>query len=253
VKQVSAVNSEITKATAEQAKYEALIQRYRDEKLIQEEIKRKAKSVANAQILEHADKVQAAQGELAKAKRGATGLKRVKTLFQKHSTELESKKFYQRLVPGITWQIYKREYVSADLALQTGYRVTPSLTAGVGVLYRVGFSEDFDLFVHGLKTYGGRIYVDFTVAKGLFVHGEFEALKVNPALAATAPEPISDRVYGSYFGLGKRFNITRNLRGQIQGLYRVEYTGELPDVNKVSARFGVEYVFRRARKKLPGL
>jgi hypothetical protein len=79
-------------------------------------------------------------------------------------------------------------------------------------------------------------------------------LKVDPALTIpAAAEPIEDRAYASYFGLGKRFNITRNLRGSILGLYRLEYEGELPGVNKISARFGMEYVFRRARKKLPGL
>lgn len=254
IKPVSAAGKELTKATAEQARYQSLIQRYRDEKLIQEEIKRKAKSVANAQIAGHADKVQKAQQELMHAKQKLSGKEKVKALFSKQSTELEGKKFYQRLVPGVTWQVYKQDYVSVDLALQTGYRVSPRLTAGVGFLYRFGFDKDFDSFVRGLKTYGGRGYLDFAVKKGIFAHGEFEALKVDPALAAPgAAEPIGDRAYASYFGLGKRFNVTRNLRGSILGLYRLEYEGELPGVNKISARFGVEYVFRRARKKLPGL
>jgi hypothetical protein len=254
IKPVSAAGKELTKATAEQAKYQSLIQRYRDEKLIQEEIKRKAKTVANAQIAGHADKVQKAQQDLMNAKQKLSGKERVKAFFAKQSTELEGKKFYQRLLPGVTWQVYKRDYVSVDLALQTGYRVSPRLTAGVGFLYRFGIDKDFDAFVRGLKTYGGRGYMDFAVKNGIFAHGEFEGLRVDPALAAPgAAEPIKDRAFASYFGLGKRFNVTRNLRGSVLGLYRLEYEGELPGVNKISARFGLEYVFRRARKRLPGL
>ncbi|MCD9018410.1 hypothetical protein [Parachryseolinea silvisoli] len=254
IKPVGAAGKELTKATAEQAKYQSLIQRYRDEKLIQEEIKRKAKTVANAQIAGHADKVQKAQQDLMNAKQKLSGKERVKAFFAKQSTELEGKKFYQRLVPGVTWQVYKRDYVSVDLALQTGYRVSPRLTAGVGFLYRFGVDKDFDTFVRGLKTYGGRAYLDFAVQKGIFAHGEFEGLKVDPTLVVPGtPEPIENHAYASYFGLGKRFNVTRNLRGSILALYRLEYEGELPGVNKISARFGVEYVFRRARKKLPGL
>jgi hypothetical protein len=210
--------------------------------------------VANAQIAGNAEKVQKAQQDLMNAKQKLSGKEKVKALFAKQSTELEGKKFYQRLVPGLTWQVYKRDYVSVDLALQTGYRVSPRLTAGVGFLYRVGFDKDFDTFVRGLRTYGGRGYLDFAVRKGIFAHGEFEGLRVEPSLAAPgAAEPIENRAYASYFGLGKRFNVTRNLRGSMLGLYRLEYKGELPGVNKISARFGIEYVFRRARKKLPGL
>lgn len=254
IKPVRAASKELTKATAEQAKYQSLIQRYRDEKLIQEEIKRKAKSVANAQIAGHADKVQKAQQDLMNAKQKLSGKEKVKALFARQSTELEGKKFYQRLVPGMTWQVYKRDYVSVDLALQAGYRVSPRLTTGVGFVYRLGFDKDLDTFVRGLKTYGGRAYGDFAVRKGVFVHGEFEGLHIDPALIMPGTtEPVQDHAYASYFGLGKRFNVTRNLRGAILGLYRLEYEGELPGVNKISARFGVEYVFRRARKKLPGL
>jgi hypothetical protein len=254
IEPVSAAGKELTKATAEQAKYQAMVQRYRDEKLVQEEIKRKARTVANAQIAGNAEKVQKAQQDLLNARQKLSAKERVKALFTKQSTELDGKKFYQRLVPGLTWQVYKRDYVSVDLAAQTGYRVSPRLTAGVGFVYRLGFDKDFDSFVRGLKTYGGRVYLDFVVKKGVFAHGELEGLKVDPALTIpAAAEPIEDRAYASYFGLGKRFNITRNLRGSILGLYRLEYEGELPGVNKISARFGMEYVFRRARKKLPGL
>jgi hypothetical protein len=254
IEPVSAAGKELTKATAEQAKYQAMVQRYRDEKLVQEEIKRKARTVANAQIAGNAEKVQKAQQDLLNARQKLSAKERVKALFTKQSTELDGKKFYQRLVPGLSWQVYKRDYVSVDLAAQTGYRVSPRLTAGVGFVYRLGFDKDFDSFVSGLKTYGGRVYLDFVVKKGVFAHGELEGLKVDPALTIpAAAEPIEDRAYASYFGLGKRFNITRNLRGSILGLYRLEYEGELPGVNKISARFGMEYVFRRARKKLPGL
>jgi hypothetical protein len=164
--------------------------------------------------------------------------------------ELDGKKFYQRIVPGITWQIYNQDYVSIDFGLQAGYRVSPKFTAGIGGVYRVGFSEDFDNYVKGLRTYGGRIYAELAIAKGVFAHGEFEMLKVNPAIQQATVDPVSDRVNGGYFGLGKRFKLSRTIRGSVQGLYRVEYNGELPDVNAITARFGVEYTFRKKKKKL---
>jgi len=253
IPEAGAASEEITKATAEQAKYEAMIQRYRDRKLLQDEISRKYKAVANDYVMQQADKVQLAQKQLELSKYKATRIKSIKDIFRKQSDELEEKKFYQRLVPGLMWQLYTKDFVSADVSLQVGYRVTPHLTAGIGGIYRLGFNKHFDYFVKGLQTFGGRAYTDLTISKGLFAHGEFEVLKLHPSITTNTREPLSKHVYESYFGLGKRFNITRNIRGNVLGLYRVEYSGKLPAASKVSARFGVEYVFRRPKKKLDGL
>ena len=253
IPEVGAASEEITKATAEQAKYEAMIQRYRDRKLLQNEITRKYKAVANDYVMQQAGKVQLAQKQLELSKYKAIRIKSVKDIFKKQSDELEEKKFYQRLVPGLMWQLYTKDFVSADVSLQVGYRVTPHLTTGIGGIYRLGFDKHFDYFVKGLQTFGGRAYADLTITKGLFVHGEFEALKLHPSITINTREPLSKHVYESYFGLGKRFNITRNIRGNVLGLYRLEYSGKLPAASKVSVRFGVEYVFRRPKKKLNGL
>lgn len=253
IPEAGAASEAITKATAEQAKYEAMLQRYRDRKLLQDEISRKYKAVANDYVMQQSGKVQLAQKQLELSKYKANRIKSVKDVFKKQSDELDEKKFYQRLVPGIMWQLYTKDIVSADVSLQVGYRITPHLTTGLGGIYRLGFDKHFDYFVQGLQTFGGRVYADLAITKGLFAHSEFEAMKLHPSITTNTREPLSKRVYESYFGLGKRFNITRNVRGNVLGLYRVEYSGKLPAASKVSVRFGVEYVFRRPKKKLSGL
>ena len=219
VSEISAVNDasqEITKATEEQAKYEAMVQRYRDQKLIQEEIDRKYKGVANDYIMQQSEKVNAARDKLNISKYKKHGLGSVKEIFKKQSDELEGKKFYQRLVPGLNWQLYNKGFVSSDISLQLGYRLTPRFTSGIGIVYRVGFDKKFDSFVKGMNTFGGRVYADMLIVKGLFLHGEFEALRQDASYTAYMNEPVSRKVCESNFGLGKRFNITRNI-GNLQG------------------------------------
>ena len=136
------------------------------------------------------------------------------------------------------------------LGLQTGYRISPKLTAGLGVVYAAGFSDKYQYYVKGQGLYGGRAYFDFFIAKGFFAHAEFETVNVRAtALPLPQNEVPLQRVNGSYFGLGKRFKITRNIKGNILGLYRVDYSNEL-QVNKVSLRVGFDYVFRKAKLKL---
>lgn len=253
VPDVGTVSKEIARATEGQARYEAMVQRYRDRKLLEEEISRKYKAVANDYVTQQAEKIQNAQRELELSKYKATRVKSVKDVFKKQSDELEGKKFYQRLVPGLNWQIYNKGFVSSDISLQVGYRLTPRLTSGIGIVYRVGFDKKFDSFVKGMNTFGGRVYADMLVVKGLFLHGEFEALRQDASYMIYMNEPVSRRVCESNFGLGKRFNITRNIRGGILAIYRVEYQGALPAANKINVRMGIDYVFRRAKKKLNGL
>jgi hypothetical protein len=243
---------EISKAEAEQLKYAAALQKYRDQKILQEEIKRKASNVANEHILKNMDKVRQAQ-QFTPAKEALSWRAKVKEVLRKKSTELDNKKTYQRLVPGLTWQVYNKGDVSIDFGLQTGYRLTPRLTAGLGFTYRVAFDKKYEYFAKGLFTYGSRVYTDFMISKGVFAHLEFERMNLGSELRQQGTDVLPGIAYGSYVGLGKHINITRHWRAHVQGLYRIEYTGELPDVNKLSVRFGVDYVFRRKLKKLAGL
>ncbi|HEY3405568.1 MAG TPA: hypothetical protein VGK59_19430 [Ohtaekwangia sp.] len=250
---VQKAGGELSKAEQLKAKNMTMVQQYRDKKLIMAEMKRKTANVVNDLFAQNGDKVKTAQDKLAKSKQDAMRIKSVKDIFKKRSSELDNKHFYQRLVPGITWQLYNTsDMIPVDLALQVGYRFTPSLTAGGGFIYRVGISEDFDHYVKGLDIYGSRGYVDLALTKGFFAHAEFETLKLTPDYMSSPAESGENRVTGSYFGLGKRFNLSWHLRGNLYGLYRVDYQGELPDVNKVCLRFGFEYMFKgRGKKKSP--
>ena len=178
-------------------------------------------------------------------------IKSIGDVFKRRSSELEKKKTFQRLVPGITWQIYNKNLVSIDFGFQVGYRVSPRFTAGLGYVHRWGFSNSYNNFVADLQTHGGRVYSDLALVKGLFVHGELEVMKIG----LVQQQPVSlemnkQSAVGSYFGLGKRFKLSRHLRANVQGLYRVNYRAELPDMHKVNVRFGVEYTFRKRQLKL---
>ncbi len=250
--QVKGLSDEINKASAQQAQYEAMIKKYQDKKLLQEEMMRKVANVANDELAKHAAQVQQAQNKLSKAKRGVGQIKSVKDIFKVKSDELVGKKFYERLVPGLTTQVYNKDYFQMDIALQLGYRFMPRVTAGVGATYRVGFDKKFDYFVHNEEVYGGRTYLDFAIKSGIFLHGEFEALKFRPQQSAVTPtlkESAPKAVYGSYFGIGKRFNISRQIRANVTTLYRVEYEGKLPSMSKLNIRMGFDYMFGNRRRK----
>jgi hypothetical protein len=252
--QVKGLSDEINKATAQQAQYQAMIQNYQDKKLLQEEMMRKVANVANDQLTKYAADVQQAQSKLSKAKRGFGQIKSVKDIFKVKSDELVGKRFYERIVPGLTTQVYTKEYTQMDIALQLGYRFMPRITAGIGASYRVGFNRKFDYFVNNEQVYSGRVYFDFAIKSGIFFHGEFETLKFNPqklmVASATSNENLPNFVYDSYFGFGKCFNVSRQIRANVTTLYRVEYEGKLPSMSKLNLRIGFDYMFGNRRRKV---
>lgn len=254
-----AVKSNLSKVTDEQARYELLIKQYQDQKLIEQELKRKLKDVANDHFAKNASKVQQAQAELEKSKKALNSVKSFKDVFKKRSTELDGLKFYQRLVPGITWQLYNQEPFMTDLGLQVGYRITPRFTAGIGGVYRAGFSKQFEYFVSSMRIYGLRSYFDFTLRKGILFHAEYERLSNTNELTPLQTPPVVNPevktrlVHSGYFGLGKRFSISRYLKASTTALYRAEFNGSLPAMSKFQVRFGVEYMFRKRVKRANGL
>jgi hypothetical protein len=134
-----------------------------------------------------------------------------------------------------------------DWGLQLGYRFTGRLTTGIGGTYRTGFSKSYDSFVKGLHVYGGRVYSDFLVRKGLFVHGEFEMLNTSDFITRTAEIPDAS-VWGSNIGIGKQYNLSKRIKGSIIALYRLEFNGHLPEQSKVNLRMGFHLKAKRKKK-----
>jgi len=244
IEQVRQVEEQTQVITRRQAEYEALLQRYRNKKLMREEITRKAKDIVNDKLTQNSEEVKSAMSTLSKSK----SKKSIKELLSWKNNSMNGKPVGQRLIPGITLQYYNRHVFMMDFGLQLGYRISGRIRAGIGGVYRAGFDNDYPLFVKGMNVYGGRTYADFIIRKGIYIHGEYELLKAYDytATASTAPE-IRQYVSAGYFGLGKQFNITKKIKGHTILLYRAEFAGRLYDQSKVNLRLGFD--LRTDKKK----
>jgi hypothetical protein len=234
-------------ATAKQQEYEAMINRYKDKKLVQAEMKRKMTNVVNDQLNQQTPALKEAQASFSKSKKLYKDANSLSSAVKKKQTNaMEGKSFGQRLVPGITFQAYNRSVYTMDWGLQLGYRFTGRLTTGIGGTYRTGFSKSYDSFIKGLHVYGGRVYTDFLVRKGFFLHGEFEMLNTGDFITRTAEIPDAS-VWGSNVGIGKQYNLSKRIKGSIIALYRLEFNGHLPEQSKVNLRMGFDLKAKRKK------
>lgn len=241
LEQMKGVKEQTQVLTKQQAEYNALMQRYKDKKLLQQEITRKAKGVINEKINQNTPEVKEGMTALDKHK------KSLKELLSKKNNSMAGKPIGQRLIPGINLQSYNRDVFMIDFGLQVGYRFSGRLRAGVGGVYRTGFSKSYPAFVKGLNIYGGRTYTEFLIRKGIYVHAEYELLNATYSLTQNPEE--KQYISAGYFGLGKQFNISKKIKGHTMALYRAEFSGKLLDQSKVNVRFGFDLRTEKKRKK----
>jgi hypothetical protein len=238
-------NSELQKVTAQQAEYEALIQKYKDKKALQEEILRKTRNVVNDKLNEHSAAFKEAQEKLAKVKKLNPAVQSFKEIKKKRENEMKGKSFIEHLVPGVSLQAFNRDVFKMDIAIQTSYRFTGRLAAGIGGGYQIGFSEAYPSWVRSENLYGYRTYVNYGLFKAFYGHGEFAAnfgrIVINNI------ESPTNRFYSGNFGLGRRYDISRKLRGSILVLYHANIEGNMPAFSKVSMR--VEFNLNTKKRK----
>jgi hypothetical protein len=233
------------KFTATQKSYEALLQKYKDKKLLQEEMKSKSITLANDVVNKDMPGVQEAQKKMAKAKKTYGNFKSLNDLPKKRANEMRGKSFYQRLVPGFGTQIYQSSKIIIDMAPQVGFRLTGRFTTGLAYVYRIGVDKHYKWLLNNQGIYGGRAFAQYNVIKSFFLQGEMEYLHITEKGFSNLvlSDDIKNNVLQTNLGVGKFFNLSPKLRGNASAFYRIEWSGTLPHQSKFNLRFGVDYIF----------
>ena len=244
------ISDQTQKLKSLQAKKEAMLQRYVDKKSVQEELKRKSSHVVNDKINKFSPSFEKKQPSIGKTKKlyENSSLVPDSTKKKKRINTMAGKPFKHRIIPGVNFQTYSgNDEVLIDLSAQAGFRLTGWLTVGTGLVYRIGMGKSHPSFVGSKNVYGYRFYADYTLIKGFFVHADFESIQVGRPQFEVLRKG-SDKVLGSYVGLGKHYSISRNFRGNLMALFKVNYSGSIPGQNKFTIRVGFDYVYKKKKK-----
>jgi len=235
--------------TKQQLEYNTMLQRYQDKKLLKDEIARKSRNVVNGKINKLTPAFKEAQEKIAKAKKINSNVEKFDDGKLKRENEMADKPFKERLVPGITLQVYNKQVFTIDWGVQLGYKLSNRLLMGVGGIYRIEVSENYSSWVKSSGIYGYRTYANFNLVKGFYVHGEFESLHLDSFVhPQTQMEVSSLQTYSGYFGIGKKYDISKKIRGSAIILYRAEFEGDLPSMSKINVRIGFDYNTKKRTK-----
>jgi hypothetical protein len=227
----------------------AMLEKYKDRKLAEQELRNKSLSIANDKVNLDVPQIKKADQNLEKTRKKFGNFQNLKDIPKRPPNELKGKPFSQRFIPGITLHFFAYDNKKLfDVAVQTAFLLNSRFSIGVGGVYRIAVSKIYQYHVSDYGLYGGRTLTDFKLMKGFFAHADFEYLFLNrnyyPIESA-----VHSRVFQTDVGLGKTFNITKRIRGSALGLYRWELDGNIPGQPKFTMRVGFDLMPKKERYK----
>ena len=129
--------------------------------------------------------------------------------------------------------------VNIDIAPIFGYKYQ-NFSAGISPV--VMYTATGDLY--GEVSYGGRVFFEYDVFKGAFIHAEFMAL--NTGYLNTALQRLRNWAMGAPIGAGYQYEISKNVwfKGMVlyDALLDIDLNQSSPQANP-SVRGGITYVF----------
>jgi hypothetical protein len=218
----------------------------------EEQAKEMLVTEAKKQAIDHfagkQDKLQAAMDQMSKYKQRYSNVQSIKDLPKKLPNEMHGKPLRERLVPGLSIQIQKRNDWWFDFNPYLGYRFTGRITAGLGWNYRIAFNFDKGEFNPDMYIYGPRSYGEFRIKKGFSGRLEVEVMNTPVRVPPSQDFATQEWVWGAMAGLKKEYRISKSLRGNAQVLYNLfnpHYKS--PYTDRLNMRIGVEYAIPKKK------
>ncbi len=217
-------------------------EKLKDEEYAKQKMIEEAKKVTIDYFAQHQDKLKAAQKKLSSLKKKYGNLASVSDTLKKKENPMKEKSFGQRLRVGMGFQLHKSKPFGLDISPNLTYQLTKKFSIGASGTYRTSIDGDEKYFItRENEAYGIRVFTDRVIYKGFFGHVEFERLhtKNSKVLIQDVASP-QNWENGLFMGLGKTFNFTKGIKGNVIVLYNFLNDKTNPNQKAWNIRFGFD-------------
>ena len=227
-------------------------QKMKDPEALKEEVKQQAVKKAVNHFAGKEQVLQAAMDKMSKYKAKYESLNSLSELKKRPPNAMRGKPFIERLVPGVAFQILRKDDLFLDVNPHIGYRISGRLTSGIGWNQRIGYSTKKDHFTSPSVVYGPRWFGEAKVWKGFSGRLEIECLNTVVPPAFTAPLPdqgYREWVWTAMAGIKKEYRFLKGVRGTafiLFNLYNPKHKSPYGDV--INSRFGFEFPLKKRSK-----
>lgn len=221
-----------------------------------EALRQEAKEMVLEKAVDHfegkAAVLEEAMQKVAKYKQKYSHVNSLSEIPKRPPNPLKGKPFIERLVPAITFQIFKGDNLLLDVNPAVAYRFNGRFNSGIGWNQRLSYNLDKDRFNSFRTLYGPRVFSEYLAWKGFSVRAELELMRTD------VPIPIR-HIYGNdagtrqwvftpFAGIKKKYRIMKGVNGTafiMTNLYNPQRKSPYPDV--INSRFGFEFKLKRKR------
>ncbi len=217
-------------------------EKLKDEEYAKQKMIEEAKKVTIDYFAQHQDKLKEAQKKLSSLKKKYGSLASVSDTLKKKENPMKEKLLGQRLRVGMGFQLHKSKPFGLDISPNLSYQLTKKFSIGASGTYRTSLDGDEKYFItRENEAYGIRIFTESVLYKGFFGHVEFERLHTTNSKVlikdASSPQNWNN---GLFMGLGRTFNFTKGIRGNVIVLYNFLNDKTNPNRKAWNIRFGFD-------------
>jgi hypothetical protein len=227
----------------------------------EEQAKQELLNLAKESAVDHfagkGQELKSAMDQISKYKKkfhNVNNLEELAQLIKKRPNEMRGKPFIERVVPGIAFQLQKKnDLLFTDFNPYFGYKFTGRLTAGIGWNQRVSYNLNDNAFENDSRIFGPRAYTEYKLWRGFSPRLEVETMNTFvPPYIKVSPADVGQRewVWGVFVGMKKDYKFWKKINGTAQVMFRLfDPHRKSPYADVVNARFGFEIPMKKKPAK----
>lgn len=246
--EVGAFQKDQQKMTKEMKQYEELIKKYKEEKAIKEDLEKKSKELADDAAMKKITETELPK-KMGKYKKKFSQVHDMRNLPKRPPNPMKGMSWRERVVPGLVLHTLSNQQVWLDFSPQVFYKLNGHWAGGVGFTYRMSLEPNRLKFDDFGTLYGTKGFIQYHAFKGFFARAEIEKLNWKPWSYQLTDPDHRESVYTAAVGIGKSYNITKKIKGNVQTLYHTAWNGSDPYRNAVLIRFGIDFSIKKKEKK----
>jgi hypothetical protein len=167
---------------------------------------------------------------------------------QKSVNSLKRIPAIERIVPGVSMQLYNRGHFMYDANPFMRYLIDKRYSAGLGWVERLAFDQ---MGMDNERVYGPRLIFQYNLNRNWSLRAQPEVLNryVMPQTISYSNEGMRVWVPSLFVGIKKEFIVYNMFRAQVEAAGNLyDPSGKSPYQEKVALRFGFEFPMKQPGK-----
>ena len=225
-----------------------------DERAVKDELVTWAQQEAVNHFQGQEEQLRAAMELVAKYKKKYGSFQSLEDIASRKGNPLRGTPFIERFIPGIAFQMHRRDVWMVDFNLYASYRLYPRLSAGAGWNQCLAFDPDENDFKPRLRIFGPRAFGEFQTGEGFSARLEAEYMntRIPPQFSSrNADQNGREWVFTTMAGVKKEFRFFKDIKGTVMLLYNLhDPRHRSPYADRLTTRFGFEFPMKRKPDKI---